>query len=385
MKVLHIITRLDHGGSASNTILSVDLLRKHGFTTALAYGVTQDPDNSIAGTLKEKNITGFIINSLVRAPSPLKDFMALHEITKLLKAGNYDLVHTHTSKAGVLGRLAAGKCRVPAIHTPHGHIFYGYFGRILTALFVFMERMLARKTERIISLTDQETKDCLNKHIGMPGQYITIPSGVELSRFRDIHPDKGKSFRDEFGIPHNAFLFISIGRLVHIKGFDILLDAFSKADFKDKPAFLAIIGDGDERKPLELMMNRLGLTQYVRLTGNLQDIRPALSAGNAFILASRNEGMGRALIEAMAAGLPVIGTAVGGIPVVIDDSQTGTIIPSESPVALAHAMEELVKNPELRARMGTNAANAVHPKYDQDTMIEQLAGLYRDIDHSTKR
>ncbi len=379
MKVLHIITRLDPGGSASNTIVTVDLLRKYGFTTSLAYGVTQDPDGSIADTLKEKNITAFTINSLVRPPSPLKDLIALHEITKLLKTGNYDLVHTHTSKAGVLGRLAANKCGIPTIHTPHGHIFYGYFGRILTALFVFIERILARKTERIVSLTDQETKDCLNKHIGIPGQYVTIPSGVELSRFRDIHPDKGTEFRNEFDIPQNAFLFISIGRLVHIKGFDILLDAFSKADFKDKPAFLAIIGDGNERKPLELMVNRLGLTQYIRLTGNLQDVRPALSAGNAFILASRNEGMGRALIEAMAAGLPVIGTAVGGIPVVIDNGQTGVVVPSESPVALAHAMEELINNPEIRARMGTNAANAVYPKYDQNTMIEQLAKLYREI------
>ncbi len=381
MKVLHIITRLDPGGSATNTIVSVDLLRKHGFITSLAYGVTDDPEGSIAQYLEDRNIPVFKLQNLVRNPSLAKDFLAFEEIRRILKTGTYDLVHTHSSKAGVLGRLAASIGGIPSVHTPHGHIFYGYFGNLLTKVFVLIERWMARKTKRIISLTDLETKESLENKIGKPEQYVTIHSGVPLAKFRSIHssPETGKSFRSEFSISPEAFLFVSTGRLTHVKGFDTLLQAFAQSHFGGKPAFLAIVGDGEDRKSLELLCLQLGLMDHVKFTGQLKDVRPALSAANAFVLASRNEGMGRVLIEAMSSGLPVIGTAVGGIPAIIKNNHTGIIVPPENPAALAIAMEELARNPETCDIMGKNASEYVYPEYDENTMIEKLARLYREV------
>lgn len=378
-RVLHIITRLDSGGSATNTIASVDLLRNHGFQTALAYGVTNDPGGSITASLDEKEIRHFNLSYLVRPPALVKDLLALSQIRRLLKKERFDLVHTHSSKAGVLGRLAAKASGVPAVHTPHGHIFYGYFGTVPTKLFVLVERWMARYASRIISLTDIETAESLEKGIGKLEQYVTIHSGVPLSKFRGSSPELRAQFRKSMNIPQDSFLFVSVGRLVPVKGFDILLKGFATADFSNRPVFLAIIGDGDQRQPLQSAVGELGISERVKFTGKLEDAQIPLASADAFVLASRNEGMGRAFIEAMASGLPVIGTAVGGIPSILKDGKNGFLVPAENPGALARAMKKLAAHPELCKTMGNYAADFVYPEYDEKTMIERLAGVYREV------
>ena len=378
-KVLHIITRLDFGGSATNTIASVDHLRKHGFDTSLAYGATHDPDGSIESALREIGVPRINLPYLHRSPSVLNDLRALSSIKRLLKKERFDLVHTHTSKAGILGRIAAHACGLPAVHTPHGHVFYGYFGPVLTKLFVYIERWMAPHTARIISLTDIETRESLEKGIGRPEQYVTIHSGVPLSKFRAPLPEIRVQFRRRMKIPPEAFLFVSIGRLVPVKGFDVLIKAFAMADFGAHPVFLAIIGDGKEREALESASINLGVADCVRFTGELKDVNIPLAAADAFVLASRNEGMGRALIEAMAVGLPVIGTAVGGIPSILKNEKSGLLVPGEDPEALSRAMERLAAHPELCSELGTSAAKSVYPEYDEETMIEKLVELYREI------
>lgn len=409
-KVLHIITRLDWGGSALDTITTVDRLRNHNFQTALAFGQTHDPEGSVRDLLAQRQIACFHLPYLVRNPSPWQDLRALRGLKRLLNNERYDLVHTHTSKAGTLGRLAAYWLGIPAVHTPHGHIFYGYFRSTVTAFYVFVERRMARLTTRIISLTDDETRESLERGIGRPEQYVTIPSGVALPLFQGIPRTLGAHFRNTWNIPPEALVFLSIGRLVPIKGFDILLDAFARADFsaglsadlsgealaktealgakaeggsacggKGKPVFLVIMGDGEQRKSLEALAARRGITTRVRWTGEIRDIRSALSAADAFVLASRNEGQGSVFIEAMAAGLPVIGTAVGGIPSVIRDHHTGLLVAGEDPGALAGALMEMAFNGELRQAMGRNAANSVFPRYDEDTTIARIAALYREV------
>ncbi|MDO9543392.1 MAG: glycosyltransferase family 4 protein [Kiritimatiellia bacterium] len=395
-KVLHIITRLDCGGSATDTIVTADLLRKHNFQTALAFGFTprfagptSDPDNSARELLASRKIPCFYLPDLIRNPSPWRDFSALRSISNLLKKERFDLVHTHTSKAGTLGRLAARRCGIPVVHTPHGHIFYGYFGPVLTAFYVSVERRMARLTTRIISLTDNETRESLERGIGWPEQYVSIPTGVPLSFFRDIPESMGEHFRKTLDIPPEVFVFLSVGRLVHIKGFDILIKAFARADFsatggsasggKEKNVFLIIVGDGEKRLSIESLVVKLGVAPKVRFAGELRDIRVALSAADAFVLASRNEGMGSVYIEAMASGLPVIGTAVGGVPSVIQDRRTGLLVAGEDPDALARALAEMALNDELRAAMGKNAASSISPEYDEEASVVRIAALYREV------
>ena len=382
---MHIITRLDPGGSTTNTIISADRLRKHGFDTALACGVTNEPGVSKAAGILGPGVPLFLIPDLVRDISPVRDLLAMRDIRRLLRRESFDLVHVHTSKAGVLGRLAARSCGLPVVHTPHGHVFYGYFGRILTALFVFVERAMARHAARIVSLTDRETAESLARGIGRPEQYVTIPSGVPIAAFRQIPAAVGLDFRAKAGIPADAFLFVSVGHLVRVKGFDILLAAFARVKGNGRPVFLAIAGNGEGKPSLEAMARELGIADRVLFAGELADIRGLLSAGNAFALASRNEGMGRVYVEAMAAGLPVIGTAVGGVPVLIEHGVTGLLVPPEMPEAMASAMEQLVANRETCLRLGQKAAGAVYPDYDEDTMIEKLAKLYGDVLRETRK
>lgn len=376
-KILHVITRLDPGGSATNTIVSADQLRKHGFDTFLAYGPTHDPDGSVQNLLEKLKINQIYIPHLVRNPSPFNDWLAVKQLRKTISHGHFDLVHTHTSKAGVLGRMAARACSIPSIHTPHGHIFYGYFGPILTCLFIYIERLMAKHTEKIISLTHIETSESLAKGIGTPQQYTTIHSGVPLLSFRNIGASEGTKFRMQYGIPDTAFVFVSIGRLVPIKGFDILINAFAKAGFRQQPVYLIIIGDGEERSRLETIASGCSASERINFTGALADIRPALSAANTFVLASTNEGMGRVFIEAMAAGLPAIGTSVGGIPSIISNEKNGILVPGENIDALSAALEKAAANAALMKEMGKNAAVSVFPEYDESTMVQQLADIYR--------
>ena len=378
-KILHVITRLDPGGSATNTIVSADQLRKHGFDTFLAYGPTHDPDRTVRHLLDKLNIKQFLIPNLVRNPSPLKDWQAMRQLRNIIRDGHFDLIHTHTSKAGVLGRMASHACKKPSIHTPHGHIFYGYFGPILTWLFIYMERMMAKHTDKIISLTDIETSESLENGIGKTEQYVTIHSGVPLSSLTNIDAAEGTRFRRQYNIPERAFLFISIGRLVPVKGFDILINAFIKTRFTQQPVYLAIVGDGDERKRLESIASQSPVGENIRFTGSMPDIRPALSAANTFVLASRNEGMGRVFIEAMAAGIPTIGTSVGGVPSLISDGRNGILVPGENIDALSAALKRVESDRVTMKEIGRNAAKSVFPEYDQSTMVQQIADVYRTV------
>lgn len=379
-RILHVITRLDTGGSAMNTIVSADRLREHGFETVLVYGRTHDPDSAVQRELERRRLDARLMAVLVRNPAPVRDCMAIAALGRLLAQEKFDLMHTHTSKAGILGRIAANQRGVPVVHTPHGHIFYGYFNFLTTAVFVGLERIMARRTARIVSLTDEETRESLARRIGKPSQYVTIPSGVPLAKFRDAIAVDGERFRAKLGLPVNAFVFVSVGRLARVKGYDLLLDAFARVRFKaDRPTWLLIVGDGAERGALEAQAHRLGISDRVCFTGELTDVRGALKAGQAFVLASRNEGMGRAFVEAMAAGLPAIGPAVGGVGAIIKNRHNGLLVPAANADAMAQAMQTLAEDEPARAAMAARAADSMYPAYDEETLITRQAALYNEL------
>lgn len=378
-RVLHLITRLDPGGSATNTLATAAGLRKRGFEPALWYGRTVDPEHRIVRRLEAAGIAWKMLPHLVRAPHPWHDCAAWLHLRAALVPGLFDLVHTHSSKAGVLGRLAAARCAVPCVHTPHGHVFYGYFNPLLSRVFIQVERRMARRTARIISLTDLETEQSLAAGIGRAEQYVTIPSGVPLRHFRDLPVEGGAAVRAEHRIPDEAFVFVAVGRLTPVKGFDVLLDAFAK--LRHDRAHLLIVGEGECRAELEAQTAQSACGKRVHFSGERRDVRPALAAANAFVLASRNEGMGRAFIEAMAAGLPAIGTTVGGVPSVIVPGHSGLLAAPDDAGALAQAMDQLAGDRAACRRMGVQAARDIDPRYDQETMIDQIAALYRDVLH----
>ncbi len=376
-RVLHLITRLDAGGSASNTMTTCRLSAPY-CGVVLAAGPSPNVSREESASLRRAAVRRVLVPHLRRRPGAIADCRALLEILKLFRRLRPDIVHTHTSKAGILGRLAARLCGTPiVIHTPHGHIFYGYFSGASLKFFVFLERLAAHWCDRIVSLTELETMDALAHGIGRAEQYVTIPSGVPLRRFMNADRTRRPALRAALRTPQEAVVFLCSARLVPVKGVDLLIDAWSRLP---APApYLWIAGDGPERPALAAQVERLALTKTVRFLGWRNDLPQLMAAADAFVLASRNEGMGRVFVEAMAAGLPVIGTDVGGVREVIEDGVTGLLAPPGNPAALCAAVTRLAGDSELRRRLGEQARNRVFPKYDAGTMVRSLLSLYREL------
>jgi len=385
-KVVHIITRLDHGGSAQNTMLTVLGHDRTQFEPVVVAGEagSWDAQGGQAATqdnlrrLEKASIGFHVVPSLVRPISPWKDLAALWALIRLLRRERLAIVHTHTSKAGVLGRLASWFAGVPTVvHTPHGHVFYGHFGQLRSRLFLHVERLLARMTSRLIGLTDAERQDHLDRGVGKRERFAVIPSGIDLDRFRTARAT-GKHVPDWFQCPSNALVVGSVGWLTDIKGHRFLVDAVAELK-QERPAFhLVIVGHGDQRDALLAQAERAGIREAVHLIGAREDIEVCLAGMDCFVLPSLNEGMGRALIEAMAAGLPVIASRVGGIPALIQDGINGLLVPPADTQALARALRRVSDDQQWARQLGEKAARSIGPEFGVPAMVRAIERVYRE-------
>ncbi|MFQ5657050.1 MAG: glycosyltransferase family 4 protein [Candidatus Methylomirabilales bacterium] len=375
MRVLHLITRLDRGGSATNTLLTVAGLPSP-FGQSLIYGRTAEfPQLALR---LQGQVEMAEVPDLVRRPSPVKDLVAFLKIYRLLRRGQFDLVHTHTSKAGILGRLAARLAGVPHIvHTPHGQAFNGYAGRVLTTLFVLLERWAATFTDRIIGLTDQEIRDNLERQIGEPRQFVSIPSGIDLKRF-EKSKRKAVDVKASLGLPPSARLIGSVGRLDPVKGHADLVDAFAILAPRFPEITLVLIGDGEVLPELRSRVAQSGLTDRVLFLGWREDVPDLLHALELFVFPSLSEGMGRALVEAMAAGLPIVATRVCSVPEVLAEGGAGCLVEPASAPSLADGIEKLLLDRELRSRLAM-AARERAPRYSVETMLHRIEAVYHDV------
>jgi len=380
MKILHLITRMDRGGSAVNTLLSGIEQCKLGHVVTLAYGPSIESEMSSAECEKvnaELQVFEALGGRIIILPSMLRglgrhDWTAFDEIRGVLAEG-FDVIHTHTSKAGALGRLAARDSGIAIVHTPHGHIFHGYFGMLKTKIFIAIERILAKQTSALIALTYAERADHLALLIGKPEQWRVIPSGVDIEGVAQAvlacHEASNQSFHAD-----KQWDAVSVGRLVPIKGMERLLLAWHEV-CKYKPnAMLALVGDGDERARLEAMLDDLGLRENVHFAG-WADPTPYLASARCFALLSHNEGMGRAVVEAFAAGLPCVVSDVCGLRELVVPS-VGRVVNADEPkkvaAALLTAWHESVPA----------AARKRAEDYSVATMIQGLEKVYAEVQMS---
>ncbi len=371
MKILHLITRMDRGGSAVNTLLSGIEQCRAGHQVTLAYGPSFESDMSLAEQTKvNEDVDTFkaLGGNIIILPAMLRsmgkhDWQAYKQIKTLLLQG-FDIVHTHTSKAGALGRLAAKHEAI--VHTPHGHVFHGYFGALKTKIFIIIERYLARKTSALIALTKAERDDHLTLSIGIAEQWHVIPSGVDIAHIEQQVQQLHRKNHHE--IKWDA---VSVGRLVPIKGMERLVIAWAKVCEQKPDAQLALIGDGEERHALEQLTNTLGLTENIHFAGWTNPL-PYLASAHCFSLLSHNEGMGRAVVEAFAAGLPCVVSDVCGLRELVDDD-VGCVVNAEEPEKVAHA---LLTKWHDKTR---NAAKARAQFYSVETMIHGLEKVYQDV------
>ena len=374
IRVLHVITRLTLGGSSENTLATVVGLASAGYAGALAVGLAES-EAAVVDDARRRGCRVVDVPALGREVRPLRDLAALRQLTALMRRERPRIVHTHTSKAGFLGRLAARLARVPAvIHQPHGHVFYGYWGAPRTALYVALERRAARWTDRIVTLTERGTAEHLARGIGRPGQYATVPSGVPTAALRAAAPPRAAA-RARLGLAPDAYVVAGLGRLVPVKGFDLLVEALPRLAAEVPSARVLLVGDGPERAALEARARALGVAARLHVTGATPEVAAHLAAADVLAAPSRNEGMGRALVEAMALGLPVVATAVGGIPAVVEDGGCGRLVPPGDADALAAALAGLGRDARLRETLG-RAAVVRAEAFSSEVALARMHAVY---------
>ena len=385
-KVIHVITRLDYGGSAQNTMLTALGHDRAQFEPLVVAGYPGcwDAQGGQAATeencrqLEKAAIRWMLLPSLTREVHPIKDAQALWQLIRLFRQEQPALVHTHTSKAGVLGRVAAWLARVPVIvHTPHGHVFYGHFGPFRSWLFLQIERVLSALTDRLIALTEAERQDHLDRAVGEADRFAVVPSGIDRERFGRARV-QGKQQPDWFGCPPEALIVGSVGWLTDVKGHEYLIEAVAKLKPDFPSLHLVIIGSGDRHDALLQQSELAGLRDAVHLLGHRDDIEACLAGMDLFVLPSLNEGMGRALVEAMAAGLPVIASRVGGIPAVISHERTGLLVPPGDASALAEALRRLLDRPEWATQLGLAASRSVDSRYGSVSMVHAIESIFAE-------
>lgn len=324
---------------------------------------------------------------LRRPVDPPNDLLALRQVYRELCRFRPAIVHTHTAKAGALGRLAAfaynrtqGR-RAPArvIHTYHGHVFDGYFSPSAARVFVATERALARGTDAIVAISSRIRDDIVSTYrIGRPEQVRVVPLGFELAPFAQID-DRGRcEARRALGLTPSTPVVTTVGRLTAIKDHRLFLRAAALiADMHPDAVFL-IAGGGDLRAELEAVAREWGLAHRVRFLGWRRDLPPIYAATDVFMLTSRNEGTPVALIEAMAAGVPGVSTDVGGVRDVVSSNDLGTVVAESTPEALAQAVDEMLRSPDRRA-MGERGRQSVLARYSIERLVDDIARLYREM------
>jgi len=374
IRVLHVITRLIVGGAQENTLLTVAGLDRARYDVTLASGPTLGREGSLEARIAAD--ASFVrVPELLRDPHPANDAVAVARLYALMRRGRYQIVHTHTTKAGLLGRIAARWARVPVvIHTPHGHAFHDYLSRAGSGALIRVERVMARWTHRIVCLTDAERDDHLRYRIGPPRKFEVIHSGVDLERFGTprIPPE---ATRRSLGLEGAGPLVGCVARLVPVKGVDCLLDAWPAVRAAVPGAMVVFVGDGPLRSSLEAAAAARGIRDAVVFLGVRDDVAELLPMFDLVVLPSRNEGMGRAAVEALAAGRPVVGSRISGLQDVVRDGETGLLVPPGDVPALGRAIVRCLTERPLRERMSAHAKASAEP-YGIAAMLAQLDQLY---------
>lgn len=378
IRVLHIITRLIVGGAQENTMLTAAMLDRERYAVEIVSGPQTGSEGSLIEEVRARGIPLTIEPTLVREVSPLHDLRALFALARRIRRGRYVIVHTHSSKAGILGRLAARLAGVPIIvHTVHG---WGHHDRqhpLVRRTYILLERFVQRFTNRLIVVSPRNAEKGLADGIARPEKYVTIRSGIELERFR--RPARPREqVRAELGIPPEALVIGSVTRLSPQKAPLDFVEAAAQVAACRPDVHFVVVGDGPLRAPVEARVAALGLSGRFHLAGLRRDVPDLMHSFDLFALTSLWEGLPRVLPQAMAAGLPIVATAADGNAEAVTDGINGFLTPPGDPAALAAALLRLLEDPALARRMG-EAGRARADEFDARAMVAAIAALYEEL------
>jgi len=382
VRVIHVITRLILGGAQENTLLSVEgLMGLGGFEVTLVTGPPEGPEGQLIDRALAGGVDLVMMEELVRPVAPVRDAVALGRLVRLFQRERPAVVHTHSAKAGILGRLAARAAGVPHIvHTIHGLPFHPSQSRPVYVAYVWLERITARWCDRIVSVADAMTAQALAHGIGRPAQFVTIYSGMDTEAF--LHADAERAAtRRALGVAPDDLVVGTIARLFELKGHEFLLPAMQRVLAAVPNARLLLVRDGILRGSLEAEARRLGIAERVTFAGLVAPERiPAMiGAMDLVVHCSLREGLARVLPQALIAGRPVISYDVDGAREVVLDGVTGRLLPVGVVDELAEAIVALARDPDLRERMGAAGRRRCLDPFRTETMVRRLADLYRDL------
>jgi len=380
IRVAHIITRLIRGGADENTVFTVLGIDRERYEVDILAGLGSE----LSGFPAEIDRCTTIIPELVRDPSPIRDLVALAKITRILRQGRYDLVHTHTAKAGFLGRVGARLAGVPCVvHTLHGVTFHEQLSPWLRQSYILLERIAAPLSDVLISVGEDVKGKYLRESIGREDQYVTIPSGMDTVAFQNalrFPEDARLPRRREFGFAGEHMVVGMVSRLEPRKGYRYFFEALARVS-EDFPQVRAlVVGEGEQGNELKTVAADLGIGERVVFAGYRPDIAEVIAAFDVAVLTSLWEGLPRVLVQYALLEKPIVTFDVEGAREVVDDGNTGYIVPRQDVDLLTDRLRQLLESETLRRRLGSAARERVEGRWDVDRMVAGVADVYRRLE-----
>jgi glycosyltransferase involved in cell wall biosynthesis len=380
IKIVRVIARLNIGGPAVHVTNLCAGLDPAAFESILVTGTENPGEGSLLDLARGHGVEPVIIPEIVgELTLNQRDLRGLIALYRFMRRERPHVVHTHTAKAGVLGRLAARLARVPVIvHTYHGHVLHGYYGAAQSWLLRRMEQVLALASDQLVAVSEQVKRDLVVYRVASPGKIRVIPLGLDLKPLLDSRTNCGQ-LRRELGLSLETPLVGIVGRIFPIKNHRLFLGAAAHILGELPAARFVVVGDGVLRPAMEDHTRALGIRDRVFFTGWRRDLPHIYPDLDLLVVSSNNEGTPVSAIEAMAAGCPVVATRVGGLPDLVTDGETGYLVPPGDAPALAATVARLLRDADLRLALGSAARASVAERFAVDRLVRDVEDLYDEL------
>ncbi|MHC4203695.1 MAG: glycosyltransferase family 4 protein [Planctomycetota bacterium] len=386
LKIVHIITRLILGGAQENTIITCKVLAQRGHDVTLITGPALGPEGELFNQAQGQGYKVVVIDRLRRPINPFNDVISYFQVKKLLRQLQPDIIHTHSAKAGILGRFAGHKLKtqnpkLKIVHTLHGLAFHPYQSEALNKFYIAVEKSAAKRTDFFISVADAMTAQATAVGISSPEQYVTAYSAIDEHDFLEpISQEKKRDFRQKYGIGENAVVLVTVARLFMLKGHEYIIESAKELSKRFENCIWLFVGDGNLSEHYKRQARELVLTDRIKFTGLLppSQIPLAIQSSDILVHCSLREGLARTLPQAMLCGRPAISFDVDGAREVVNEN-TGRLIEPKNVEQLIEACAELMENADLRRKLGEQGRESVKEKFAPDTMVDTIEDVYRKL------
>jgi glycosyltransferase involved in cell wall biosynthesis len=374
------------GGAQENTLITCKLLAQRGHDVTLITGPALGPEGELFNQAQNQGYEVIVVNRLRRAITPYNDTVSYFQIKKILRQLQPDIVHTHSAKAGILGRIAAYKLKnsdlkPKVIHTIHGLAFHPYQSQWLNRFYIAVEKYTAAKTDFFISVADAMTTQATAVGIGKPEQYVTAYSAIEEEDFlAPISDERIKQFRQKYKITDDAMVLVTIARLFMLKGHDYIIESARELSKRFENCVWLFVGNGNLSENYKQQVSNLGLSEKIKFTGLLppSEIPLAIASSDILVHCSLREGLARTLPQAVLSGRPAISFDVDGAREVVNEN-TGRLIEPKNIKQLIKACAELIENESLRKKLGQQGRESVKIKFAPETMVDTIEAVYQKL------